>query len=47
MFVCLLGGGSNLLICDEGIFGFVVRFMVFEFVLLRIENDKVIVSGGV
>ena len=41
--IFILGGGSNLLISDEGFDGLVVQIMNYE---LRIKNNKILVGSG-
>lgn len=42
----LLGGGSNVLVRDEGVAGIVVRLMADEFQKIEINGNRVVAGGG-
>lgn len=44
--VRLLGGGSNILVRDEGVAGMVVRMAATAFSQIRLEGQSVIAGGG-
>jgi len=44
--VRLLGQGSNLLICDEGVPGVVVKLSAAEFAKIQITGRRIIAGGG-
>ena len=46
MPIRLLGGGSNLLVRDEGIAGLVVHLAAPEFCSIKVDGDKIHVGGG-
>ncbi len=42
----LIGGGSNLLVCDEGVPGMVLNLSSPEFSQVRVDGNQLTVGGG-